>query len=119
MDRLYADYKKHGKLIIAFDFDNTVFDYHETGDTYPEVISILKDAQAAGHILVLFTANEGSKLQLIRTYLVSLGITPDWVNESPVNNNTRKPYYNLLLDDRAGLESAYNQLNEFLIFTNE
>ena len=26
-DRLKSDYEKHGKIIVAFDFDNTIFDY--------------------------------------------------------------------------------------------
>jgi predicted HAD superfamily phosphohydrolase YqeG len=119
MARLYTDYKKHGKLIIAFDFDNTVFDFHNVGDTFPEVISILQDARKAGHTLVLFTANEGYRLQKIREHLSTIGLNPYYVNESPVFKDNRKPYYNILLDDRAGLESAFNQLNEFLIFTNE
>lgn len=28
--------------------------------------------------------------------------------------NTRKPYYNILLDDRAGLECAFNQLSNVI-----
>lgn len=119
VSRLFNDYRKHGKLIIAFDFDNTVFDYHDRGDTFPRVIDILKDARKAGHTLILFTINEGYRLQKIREHLATLGINPDYVNESPVFKDTRKPYYNILLDDRAGLESAYEHLNEFLIFTYE
>ena len=117
MARLYKDYKAHGKLIIAFDFDNTIFDIHGNGDTYPEVTRVLQDARKAGHTLVLFTANEGYRLQMIRVYLNELGLNPDYVNESPVFKDNRKPYYNILLDDRAGLESAYTQLDEFLQIT--
>ena len=39
------------------------------------------------------------------------GIRVDFVNESPVLKTT-KPYYNILLDDRAGLEDAYHILSQ-------
>ena len=37
----------------------------------------------------------------------------DFVNENPIMN-TRKPYYNILLDDRAGLDSSVYMLRTLL-----
>lgn len=37
-------------------------------------------------------------------------MTRIFVNESPVFPNSEKPYYNILLDDRAGLEESYEIL---------
>ena len=28
VDRLVENWKQHGKIIIAFDFDNTIYDYY-------------------------------------------------------------------------------------------
>lgn len=41
-------------------------------------------------------------------YCKHFGIAVDYINENPEIMNTRKPYYNILLDDRAGLECAFN-----------
>lgn len=37
--RLLEEYHKYGKLIVAF--DNTIFDYHNNGGDYSEVINLL------------------------------------------------------------------------------
>jgi len=109
--RLFNDYEKHGNLIVAFDFDDTIFNYHGTADrTFFDVIHLLQECSALGFTMVLFTANEDEdKLNFCRTYCRSNEIRIDYINESPVMN-TRKPYYNILLDDRAGLEEAYGIL---------
>ena len=36
--RLYKEYKQYGSLVIAYDFDNTVYDFHQKGNTYWNVI---------------------------------------------------------------------------------
>lgn len=109
--RLLNDYYKHGDLIVAFDFDNTIFNYNGAADrTFFDVTHLLQECSALGFTMVLFTANEDEdKLNFCRTYCRSNEIRIDYINESPVMN-TRKPYYNILLDDRAGLEEAYGIL---------
>lgn len=53
------EYNKYqGKLVVAFDFDNTIFDYHNDGGDYSGVISLLKECSEEGFIMVLFTSNE-------------------------------------------------------------
>lgn len=107
MKRLANDYDKHKNLIVAFDFDNTIYDYHNEGGDYSEVIDLLRECSDLGLTMVLFTANEGEdKLNLCEAFCKDRGIRVDYINESPVMA-TRKPYYNILLDDRAGLEEAY------------
>lgn len=109
IDRLVKDYRKYGNLFVAFDFDNTVFDYHKVGDTFPKIEGLLKNLKKRRISLILFTSNEGEKLQEIVKYCKEHGYEPDFINESPVMK-TRKPYYNILLDDRAGLNEAYQIL---------
>ncbi len=111
--RLHDEYNKYGSLYIAFDFDNTVFDCHGVGDTYPKVEELLAKCKKAGFKLILFTANEGENLRSAIDYCERNGYAPDYINESPVMN-TRKPYYNLLLDDRAGLGESYRILERLL-----
>lgn len=109
-DRLYEDYKKHKKLIVAFDFDNTIFDYHNNGGNYSCVIDILKECSSLGFTMILFTSNEDKdRLNWMERYCNHFGINVHFINECSLND-TRKPYYNILLDDRAGLKEAYNIL---------
>lgn len=109
VNRLVSDYKKHNNLFVSFDFDNTVFDYFGTGETYPKLESLLIFLKEKGFNLILFTGNEGDKLQDIVKYCKDHGYAPDFVNENPIMKTT-KPYYNILLDDRAGLNDAYQTL---------
>jgi hypothetical protein len=103
--RLVREHIVYGKLFVAFDFDNTVFDYHNTGESYPKVEAILRRCVEGGHILILFSSNEGDRLQEIVRYCRERGYAPEHINENPVAP-TRKQYYNILLDDRAGLGQA-------------
>lgn len=70
---------------------------------------MLQFLKIKGFKLILFTGNEGGKLQEIIKYCKEHGYEPDFVNESPVMKTT-KPYYNILLDVRAGLNDAYQTL---------
>lgn len=115
--RLIADYRKYKNLYIAFDFDNTVFDYHKIGDTFPKLEKLLRYLKIKGFNLILFTGNEGNKLQEIVSYCKEHGYEPNFVNECPVME-TKKPYYNILLDDRAGLNEAYQILLLTLNYLN-
>ena len=51
-------------------------------------------------------------------YCKHFGIEPDYVNESPLLKGTKKPFFSLLLDDRAGLESAYYILKNILSYAD-
>jgi hypothetical protein len=110
--RLYNDFMTHRNLMIAFDFDDTVFDFHKKRFTYTKVIALLKEAQEMGNTLILFTGNEGENLEKAVAYCEELGLEVSYVNESPIMTENRKPFYNIFLDDRAGLSEAYNILKE-------
>lgn len=112
--RLQEEYKKYGSLVIAFDFDGVVFDYHGTGCSYPEMEQLLRKLRAANCFLVCFTAEEDT--QKVRTYLAEHNIPFDTINENPpfFKSDARKIYYNALLDDRAGLIQVFNELTKLL-----
>ena len=113
--RLLEEYKKYGRLIVAFDFDNTIFDYHNNGGDYSEIIHLLNRCYKLGFYLVLFTCEENLiELQTKQRQTAEiLGLDENfklYINESPIFTKSRKPYYNILLDDRAGLEESYEIL---------
>lgn len=112
--RLEEWHAKNGRLIVAYDFDNTVYDYHSKGHDYSEVVALLRRAKAAGCYLIVFTGNEDRAL--VAGYLAENAIPYDAINEHApfAPSPARKVYYNLLLDDAAGLESAFRQLEAFL-----
>jgi len=112
-NRLQQDYLVHKSLFVAFDYDNTVFDFHNQGINYDEIIKILRICKSLGFTLILFTGNEGEKLEVIKQDLKNREIPFDLINENPLMK-TRKPYYNILLDDRAGLKESYNNLKRLI-----
>jgi len=114
VSRLVKEYEEHGSLVVAYDFDNTVYDYHQAGHTYADVIALLKDMKTIGCYLIIFTANED--YDFIKKYCSENEIPYDTINENPpfFDSPARKIYYNILLDDRAGLKQAYDSLKELL-----
>lgn len=116
--RLWEDYVKHGKLVVAVDFDNTIFDLHKKGFEFTKVIELLKDCQTLGFPIVVFSAAPKERHQEIRNRCQEIGINISGVNEDVLRFGERdhmdysksKIYFNILLDDRAGLPSAYNIL---------
>ena len=44
-ERLIEEWKKYGEIVIAFDFDNTVYDYHKKGHSYNQVINLLRECK--------------------------------------------------------------------------
>lgn len=110
--RLLSEYKTHGKLVVGFDFDNTIFDVHNKGINCTEIITLLQKCKKLGFILCLYTAESREEwLKWKVDYCKHFGIEPSYVNASPLlGGKTTKPFFNILLDDRAGLESAYQTL---------
>lgn len=114
-ERLEKEFLEHGSLYVAFDYDNTVFDYHGKGFSFPAVKGLLRRCKNAGMKLILFTAKEcDTELAPIIADCKANGYEPDYINESPVMK-TIKPYYNILLDDRAGLGQSATILSNVLL----
>ena len=112
--RLVSEYEEHKSLVVAYDFDNTVFDYHSKGHDYSMVIKLLRDLKEVGCYLIVFTANKD--VEFVEEYCLKQKIPFDAINDNPpfFKSNSRKIYYNILLDDRAGLLQSYNMLNRLL-----
>ena len=114
IERLYENWKLHNGIIIAFDFDNTIFDYYSKGYTYDKVIALLKECKNMGCTLILSTCCDETKYEFMENKCKEIGINVDYINESPpyIPFTGNKIYYNIILDDRAGLSAAYKILYE-------
>lgn len=117
VERLQEWHTRNGGLIVAFDFDNTVYDFHDKSHDYSEVVELLRKAKHANCYLIVFTGNPDE--QFVRNFLKDNNIPFDAINEhasflDEKSKQARKIYYNVLLDDAAGLESACAYLEAFL-----
>lgn len=116
INRLFDEYQRYGSLIIAYDYDNTVFDYYNRGYEYNQVINLLRECKKMGFHLTVFTSCNDDRFPEIRQYLNDNNIPFDGINETPefIEFKGRKVYYNHLLDDRAGLSAAFKQLDTLI-----
>lgn len=112
VERLVKEWREHGKIIIAYDYDDTVFDFHNRGETYDDVISLLQRCDKVGAHFVVSTCCGEHQYNDIKNYLYERDIPFDRINENMpfVKFTGRKIYANVTLDDRGGLSAAYNSL---------
>jgi len=112
VDRLFEEWKKYGSIIVAFDYDNTVYDYYKRGDKFTDVIELLRECHKMKFHLTVFTSCNDDRFPEIKSYLDLMEIPFNAINETPdfIPFKGRKVYFNILLDDRAGLKSAYDIL---------
>ncbi len=116
VERLTEEWIKYGKIIVAYDFDDTVYDFHKKGRTYNDVIALLQECKKYGAYFIVFTACGKEEEYKISEYLNANKIPFDKINDNIdfIKFTGRKVYYNIMLDDRAGLQSAYIALSETL-----
>lgn len=111
--RLLEEYERYGRLIIAFDFDDTVFDTHENNWTYCNVSALLREIKKLDcAYIICWTASLPERYPFIRDYLNEHNIPFDAINENApgIEDKGKKIYANIYLDDRAGLPAAYEAL---------
>ncbi len=114
---LKETYEKHGDIIVAVDFDDTVFDYHEVGLDLTDTLNVLRQCNKHNLTIIIYTASNKSRFEFISQYMHNVGIDIDGINENKAGlpfGNSGKIYYNILLDDKAGLNEAKTRLKEFL-----
>ena len=117
--RLLADFNQYKSLIVAVDFDNTIYDYHQKGRQFPQVVNLLKRCNVLGFSIVIFTANQDKGL--IWKTCTEMGIEITGINRNVLTgfSNSDKIYYNILLDDRAGLKQSYDTLLKVVTHAEE
>lgn len=112
--RLMEEYQKYGSIVIAYDFDDTVYDFHKKGRGYSEIINLLTDLKSINCFLICWTGQENT--DFVKSYLIENNIPFDTINENPpfYKSTSRKVYANAYLDDRAGLKQVYNELTDLV-----
>lgn len=111
IDRLKAEYEKYGTLIVAIDFDGTLFDLYGDGIEVQPIVDLIRRCNRHGFATCLWTAVTDEWSLIYKKAICGyMGLEFKYYNESPAINKSRKPHFSILLDDRAGLESAYNIL---------
>ena len=112
LEVLTEQYKRHGKIIVAFDFDDTVSPFR--GDSCEQVGQLIRDIRPYAH-LICFTARTPDRQTEAQEYLEKNNIPYDFINkEFDGSEMTGKLYFNQLLDDKAGLYESYRILTDFL-----
>lgn len=118
LQKLIGVHMKHPTIIVGVDFDDTVFPLDERyRGLCKDVRDLLVRLKPFITICLYTVADEQSikyKVELMKLW----GIEPRYVNESPIKlGNGAKPYFNVLLDDKAGLVETILLLEEFYLNT--
>ena len=108
IDNLLRQHKQFGKLIVAYDFDNTVYPFSCDIEMLIPIHTLIRKAKEKGCECVCFTSSDMG-LDKITGFLHYNNIPCDGVNKSSVHNEG-KMYYNILLDDKAGLQETIQTL---------
>ncbi len=107
------------------DWDKTYwgFDIHETmvipnwdefdvpTEFYPHVLEVMQMLSKREDIVrILFTCSHPDEIVVYKKHFKALGIKIDYVNENPevhsvkYGNYDKKPYFNVLFEDKAGFD---------------
>jgi hypothetical protein len=118
LERLEEEWRQHGKIIIACDYDDTISPWKMKNWDPSRTIEVLKLAKQTGAYIVIFTACNPQRYEEIKSHCNSIGLQIDSINETPIDlpyGKDKKIYANIFIDDRAGLNEALNIL-EFAMY---
>lgn len=122
LTRLIEQYKNQDRLIIAYDFDDTVRPYWcGSCEDVKSVLRLCKDVLNAYFIVYTCNTNHDK----IREYLTEEEIPFDTINQNAPFINTShisgKLFYNVFLEDKAGLGEVVKTLEElcYLVGNNK
>lgn len=112
VDKLYNVWVEHKNIIIAVDFDDTLCPWNTASKEFcRELIDLLIECKQFGAKLMLYTCRDGHSLEEAIDYCEQHNLTFNRVNPSGTQFGLScKPFYNILLDDKAGLEQAFTVL---------
>lgn len=90
--------------VLAVDCDGTLTkanEYPNLGEFREGALDALRLFQRAGGKVLLWTCRQGRPLAEALDAMDAKGFVPDWVNSPTIITQSYKPYYDLLIDDRA------------------
>jgi hypothetical protein len=116
-ERLINEWKQHSKIVIAVDYDSTIFPWHtiSNDEDMSKVVKVLKDCQNVGAYIVINTCSAPDRHKDIEAHCYSIGLKISGINSNPIDlpyGRHGKVYANIYLDDRAGLLQALEILEE-------
>lgn len=124
-NRLYEEFQEHGNISVAFDFDNTIYDFHNTKLSHIiDCIDLLRKSVLLFDVTI-WTCSDTDRHAFIVDYLTRRNVCHNFlINDQldkykELNNHSRKPFFSLLLDDRAGLEHSMRVLNSLINKINQ
>lgn len=111
--RIRNAYLEHDRLIIAYDLDDTVRPYKSS--SCERVKKLIRRAkEILNPYFIVFTANPHNEKNV--QFLEDENLPFDAINENVPEigryGDGLKIYYNLFLDDKAGLAEAYEALDK-------
>jgi hypothetical protein len=118
LKKLLEAEKKYGKIVLGVDFDDTIFPLDDNPHNIVRTSKVrrLVKAVADRANICLWTVGEDwsmkYKLHICETYEIPI----NYVNTSPIfhGKDVRKPHFNMLLDDKAGLNETIKTLEDFI-----
>ena len=111
LKKIIRNYEKFSNIVVGVDFDFTLVDA-VTNETYQDIVEILKRGQLNEVIYCIWTANDNDAY--VKSKWLEADLEFQYYNESPINPSSRKPHFNILLDDSAGLREALELFISFL-----
>lgn len=133
--RLFKEWTMHGKIVLAVDFDDTLYPWGllRNDKDRAKTIKLVKKAVQLGAYVVIFTASKKERHHEMVKYCAAIGINVDSINENPIElpygNDGSKIFYNHNLCDRSGLKGSlkilkrainkYKKYKQRLIFNKQ
>jgi len=118
VNRLVREWRKHEKLIIACDFDDTLRPYSLTDEDSVQrmeiTLALLKRCISVGAHVIIFTSRREERFQEVRDWCKENELAIYGINvnvEGIPFGNAQKPYANIYLDDRSGISEALMALS--------
>ena len=118
-ERLFKEWRTHGKIIIAVDYDSTIFPW-ETIDNKEDrdrCVNLLRLAHETGAYLVINTCSNLDRYPEIQAYCEEMRLPISAINKNIIDlpyGKTGKIYANIYLDDRGGFKEAMDILEDAL-----
>ena len=127
LENLQKQYSKYNQLIIAYDFDDTVREwnpdnpYEGVVGRHKDVVKLLQRAKEKinNAKFICYTARDHNNpltIEYITQFCKENNIPLDTINENIITwyEYPSKLFYNIFLDDKAGLETAVYVLENFI-----
>ena len=121
--KLVNIHKEHGYILVGCDFDDTVFPF--TNNKYIEdrckVVRDLLRSIKNDIVLCLYTVADEQSMKYKNHIMRQWDLEPAYINESKISpwKGSQKPFFNIMLDDKAGLNEAIEILTEFKDYLNK